>query len=380
MHNSPGGIIHSGIAAVLRQGTRRFVFVGGFAAFTLSFLLFSATDIGTDAFRFLFPLGQQIGMQLRPCLSSATSAEQALCLWGVVPGLLETHGAILVMQAFEHGVVEQRLTSSACHDASHVVGELLYAYTGDAGKALAICTNACHQGCQHGAIGAAFRTEPSAASGGNPLPSAAAMADLCARHNTSIGGYRLCIHGLGHAFMIAQSGDVLTSLANCDALGLTGVSAELCWTGVFMENARNTAGSGHSRAYLRDDDPLFPCTMPQLEEKYLRACYRQVPVKAGQDGFTICRQAPPSWRENCAEGLGIGIAAEISDSPDSIVSYCGRGAGDLRLACLRGAHMYLELGVGGGVSGGDRRLRRYCDALGGEGPVICDSDQAEAGK
>lgn len=339
--------------------------VGG-TIFTSSVFVFTVTGFGERVFMYLFPFEMRIALRLRPCLSTSGVGEQTDCLLDVLPKLFQKHGVKPVMVAFEKNIAKIGETSS-CHDASHVIGELAFLYTKDIGETLSSCTSICHNGCQHGVVGALIRqqnntridlTPTQQQSGNTYLPS------LCAKNNDSAGEYQLCIHGLGHAFMLVRGGGIRLALADCDALQLEGVIARQCWTGVFMENARNNMGGGHNPAYVRTNDPFYPCTMAGLDEKYLSSCYYQLPLPARLDqAFQICRTAPPKWIENCAQGIGLGIAAWRTDFSNIILRSCEQGMPDLEIPCLRGAFVYLTLGNRNTPIESDKNVTEFCGTL-----------------
>lgn len=337
----------------------------------LSFFFFSVFDVGHVQFQRMGVFHSAIQNGMERCFSVSPWGAQAQCMRQRVATWFQSYGVASVRSAFDERVKDVG-ESSVCHNLSHVLGEELYALTKDVGAAVAQCTTACHFGCMHGAVGALVR-DRQMSGGGTPdetierLPAVA----LCAENNQSrsAGEFQLCLHGFGHTFMVYRKGDIFAALADCDRLELGNPLYEnQCWSGVFMENVSNLMGGGHT--YIKADDPLYACTMPEMPQKYLRACYVQLPMRASS---STCMRAPEEWRAVCNEGIGLGLAARHTDKLRLIVEGCRDGDADFTAACLRGAFFYLALDTERGPVADDPRIQNFCSLLTPRESSVCDT-------
>lgn len=81
--------------------------------------------------------------------------------------------------------------------------------------------------------------------------------------------YYNCVHGLGHGFMAVAHDELPESLKLCENLSGSW-EKQSCWSGAFMENIIADQVN-HFSKYLKNDDPLYPCTA--VDDKYKGICY-----------------------------------------------------------------------------------------------------------
>ncbi len=119
--------------------------------------------------------------------------------------------------------------------------------------------------------------------------------------------YFTCVHGIGHGTTILSYYDLPEALKLCDVLGGTW-EQEQCYNGAFMENLISQ-NKDHQSSYVKDDDPLFPCTI--VEEKYREQCYQRQPRQflnfTGWDfaeAFLLCSSIEEQYRAICYQGMG----------------------------------------------------------------------------
>ncbi len=75
-----------------------------------------------------------------------------------------------------------------------------------------------------------------------------------------------CVHGMGHGVMAVENGELFTALKLCD--GYTdNWERQSCYGGVFMENVMNEINPGKRSSYLKQDDPLYPCTASKIDTR-----------------------------------------------------------------------------------------------------------------
>ena len=125
--------------------------------FVIAVVGFNASGVGSDFFlsTAVSLAGEQASM--RYCLYLGTDDGERLdCLNQILPEILSDVGPKSVMRTFDRyvGVAGE---DSFCHNAGHVIGEQVYRSVKDVGASLASCTNSCHLGCHHGAVGAFLR-------------------------------------------------------------------------------------------------------------------------------------------------------------------------------------------------------------------------------
>lgn len=81
--------------------------------------------------------------------------------------------------------------------------------------------------------------------------------------------YYNCVHGLGHGFMAIKHNELFESLKLCDNISGSW-EKQSCWSGAYMENIIADQ-INHFSKYLKNDDPLYPCTA--ADDKYKGTCY-----------------------------------------------------------------------------------------------------------
>jgi len=116
-----------------------------------------------------------------------------------------------------------------CHLAAHFIGEASYEkFSGDTGKAFALCPLGCIQGCQHGVM------EAYVASLEDSSLEISAIANVCDSVSTDTLLREQCVHGVGHG-ILQYAGDIELAFALCDEFNKSD-SREECLGGVLMEN------------------------------------------------------------------------------------------------------------------------------------------------
>lgn len=341
----------------------------GIVIFGVSFSLFLKNDIGDKTFIALFTSSQtKIANLLQDCFAKTPYGEKFICLKNTLPILFKNYGIESTVTGFEK-TLNRAGETGLCHQAGHVIGESLYALNHSVEDAMGQCTSVCHFGCQHGVLGALMRQKKIEGSltGEANILSGLNLVELCAKSNKSKtqGGFRICIHGLGHSFMLARSGELLAALQDCDALHLDAPFNRLCWSGVFMENKTNLMGGGY--IYVKSDDLLYPCTMKGLDLRYISVCYRQL-VLPLDGGLEICDTASKEWQIACQRGVGMSASGEYADVPSKIVKACTSKQANISIPCLQTAIAYMLDGITDNTIEpfNDPRVQRLCSFLGDE--------------
>lgn len=156
------------------------------------------------------------------------------------------------------------------HLLNHTVGDFLYDKYKTEG--LVYCKDYFLSSCYHGFVIRAV------ADGG--------IANLeKVMYSCKKGGYGVvaqCSHAIGHGFLANEGYQFLTkALEKCDEIS-TKVSefpTFNCYDGVFMENiwAVHDDGQPSPFRWVKDDDPVYPCNNPKIDQKYIKACWSNQP-------------------------------------------------------------------------------------------------------
>lgn len=197
---------------------------------------------------------------------------------------------------------------SQCHQLVHVVGRAALSKYGNIADTYSNGDQYCWSGYYHGALeqladdrGVNFLVEKA-----NEI-----CASVPGKETRSFYYYN-CVHGLGHGYMFVQHGELFKSLTACDSL-VDSFDRTSCYGGVFMQNIMNEqspdAAVDHPKAYLKADQPMYPCTA--VADKYKDQCYLMQTSYALRivnydfsRGFDLCGGIEPAYRNTCYVSLG----------------------------------------------------------------------------
>jgi hypothetical protein len=143
-----------------------------------------------------------------------------------------------------------------------------------------------------------------------------------------------CAHGLGHALVFVNGGDVRKAVDAC--LGFTNAAMQYyCATGVYMQKILTgvePATSLPSRHYPCDEETLFPA-----------ACYRYKAVtlldRLGTPTQLTreCLRLEDSQRLGCFHGLGHAVKERVFNNPSQLAPLCQQGTQNDKIVCIEGA-------------------------------------------
>ena len=230
--------------------------------------------------------------------------------------------------------------SGFCHWEGHDLGKEILGQTKDVGAALGVCGERCTVGCTHGVLMAAFVGDGNDGAWKHATVAdvRARIRDLCAPGGTA-GGIEPgnCAHGVGHALLVLDAGDLAVALGHCGAFTPRPL-AYYCASGVFMEHvsARRPGGARH-----------FPC---DTYTEYPPACYKYqayalLAAHAGDVRAAItaeCLPLAPPLRRGCVYGLGATQFGQLNATPERLADICGVGDADDRVMCVNGAMEILS--------------------------------------
>lgn len=255
---------------------------------------------------------------LGQCLSKE-GAQQRQCYHDAARRFHKEFGASRTLQSLA-STESNPVVFEGCHATAHFLGREEYERVGDVGKALAIGSPICFAGYYHGVLEgylAEARGDLTGSGGGVTLKKFVAACGDPTSFLISQDYYE-CLHGLGHALLVGIE-DLPKSLETCDMLSSSS-EAQWCYSGVFMENSTSSTNRDHSSAYLKKDDPSYPCSI--LAERYLPMCYTlqtfYVAELAHYDWpriFSWCGTIPAAYQDKCFNAIGqvlVGFTRDIN--------------------------------------------------------------------
>ncbi len=311
--------------------------------------------------------------RLRDCKGSFSCLEQAF------GNLAYEKGPKLALTEFDRRIAANPQIEANCHRIAHKIGAgALVHFEGEVGKAFAAGSGSCWSGYYHGILERAF----AGVDASELAPVSRRLCDDEDVRRTEFIAYQ-CVHGLGHGLMIYTGYHLPKSLAICDRQ-VTEWDQTACASGVFMENISSSYGI--TSAWLRDDDPLYPC--PTVAERHKLFCYLMVTSRIlDVENYDFaktadwCRRAEEGWVATCYQSLGRDASGSTRGDAARIVEICARG-GDMARECVYGAARDLTAQDSGpGRSStlcekASQELRGYCYE--GIGTILGDMFATEA--
>ena len=268
------------------------------------------------------------GTRVSDCGSTSACLEQAFGNIAYADGPRRALDELARAGAAKSGI------DADCHRIAHTIGAAaLVRYRGDVGTAFAEGSPVCWSGYYHGIAERAFSKAPS----GDLAPVAQTLCASPSIRRTRFLAYQ-CVHGVGHGLMIVSGYDLPRSLEICDQL-LDAWDRTSCTGGVFMENINSSYGI--TSDWLRDDDPLYPCSAVAARHKlycYLMVTSRILPLVAYDYGkaAAICMKSEPEWVETCFQSLGRDASGQADGDAGKILGLCEE-SGPWARDCLYGA-------------------------------------------
>lgn len=206
------------------------------------------------------------------------------------------------------------------HLLGHVIGDVLYVQEGVRG--IEHCTQDFRNACSHSIVVGLF-TE-------RGLDALDEISSVCREAPGGRGSYTMCFHGLGHgvlAYTLYDFKDAITICGKTATHEYAGREAVDCVGGAVMELVGGGAHDPRAwqkarEIYLKNDDPLYPCSATFLPEAARQICYSYITPRlfevAGGDlahpteddyarAFLYCDSLPEEQTQNrdaCFGGLG----------------------------------------------------------------------------
>ena len=286
--------------------------------------------------------------KLTACADPSTYAQRTYCLKAAAKNIVQN----VRLEDFSKSIRENESKPGIfnnCHEVSHYIGRLEYQKSKNMRNLFSRCEHICLDGCYHGAVEGYFIEKNITLSTENYDKVSKEVAKICGKlEDYDVPElYTSCLHGLGHAVMFITDNELLDALDLCDALTGTEERA-LCYTGAFMANSDSRKSSDHPSKYLKDNDPMYPCTI--LPFRHQKKCYEYNTFNFYY--FTnfdwakvieLCGQVPKDYRRGCYETMG-GDQVGFTDDMVKIKKACAEiKTEEFVDACIKGAEGNLVM-------------------------------------
>jgi hypothetical protein len=267
-------------------------------------------------------------------LDDCAAADQR-CLEQGFGNLAYSSGPKTALALFDRRRVTDKTVAADCHRIAHIIGSAsLLFFKNNVAQTYARGSASCTSGYYHGILERAFT---------NVLTKRGLIKvarSLCRDAGVRRRGFLdyQCNHGLGHGLMIQTGYDLPTALAVCGGLQ-TRWDEVSCVGGAFMENGSTVYGL--RSAWLKDDDPLYPCNRIKLRNRascYLRVTTQILKVNRFDFPKTVetCRSLQSKWQLYCFRSYGRDAEHHVGGKVESTLRLC-RLAGSAEARCLYGA-------------------------------------------
>lgn len=304
-----------------------------------------------------------------------------MCYEKAAKSLIQMLSVKDILEVIEKNENDKEMYAS-CHEFTHYLGREEYRQAGTLPLALYSCSHVCFSGCLHGAVEGYFIEKNIPLDGGNHELLAREIQAACGKREAyeQVELFEQCVHGIGHAMMFLTEQDLPHSLQFCDLLGIK-TDAELCYSGVFMENSNSSTNKDHPSKYVKTGDPFYPCTI--LEEKYKKMCYELQSFKFfefanmdWQKTFAMCDKIPKEYKVSCYRSLG---STQVGYTQDFTVmkSNCDLAPkGTFRDTCIRGVVGTLSTRFGASTN----KMAYFCSLVDSENKKNCYSQMGASMK
>lgn len=259
-----------------------------------------------------------------------------------------------------------------CHQITHAIGREAAAKYGTIESAYDKGDNFCWSGYYHGVMEAISKDL-----GKDKINAdlTSVCANVAATRQYSFYHFN-CVHGLGHGLMGVNGDELPQVLKLCDKFG-DDWEKQSCYGGAFMENIMIAFQMGGQSKYLRDSEPLYPCTI--VDQPYKQQCYLMQTSQALRvlnndyaQVFALCATTG-EFQATCNQSLGRDASGNSNSNKDSTVAVCMLGADEeAQKNCFIGAVKdfisYFH---------GDTQATELCNALTPNLAQICTQTKEE---
>ncbi len=296
-----------------------------------------ATSSGIVAYKRVHfqPQVAQAGLFSYECRQSQPTSQA--CEQQLYASITKQKGTKSAFSTLKQAYATDASVKANCHQLTHAIGRAAAEQAKNIEEAFTIGDNFCSSGYYHGATETAVKLV-----GKQQIDSkiTTICAKLAKQRRYSLDHYN-CVHGLGHGVMTITEGKLFDALKTCDRLNDSWEAAS-CHGGVFMENVMDGINAGEHTDYLKDGEPMYPCTA--VEDKYREPCYLIQSSHAlqvlGYDFakvYPLCAEAG-THAATCYQSLGRDASGSTSSDLVKTKAICMQGpTADAQLNCIIGA-------------------------------------------
>jgi|SRR3989344_5057534 len=137
-----------------------------------------------------------------------------------------------------------------------------------------------------------------------------------------------CVHGLGHGLMAVNGDELFDVLKLCDKYR-DDWEKRSCYGGAYMENIMNAIQMGGESKYLKNDEPMYPCTA--VDDRYKQECYLMQTSQAlrvlnydHEKVFQLCADSG-EYSKVCYQSLGRDASGNSTSNIEQTVAVCMKG-------------------------------------------------------
>ena len=234
-----------------------------------------------------------------------------------------------------------------CHRTAHFLGQTAYKKYGSIAAVFSQTNGVCLGGVYHGAVEGYFMAQGTTDIKDTKVRQQ--INSVCGTPKDYVEPQKFieCNHGLGHAVMYLTKNDLPEALDMCEALSSKN-ERSLCYTGALMANADSFGSTDHPTKYIKEDDPLYPCSILKKEQQEM--CYTYGVLSRFQfdlaKSISVCSSVPGEFKNQCFGTLGRDRTI-ISSDPLELKSQCYQiKKEEFRKDCISGTSYNLVIRFG----------------------------------
>ncbi len=212
-----------------------------------------------------------------------------------------------ILEALE--IIQAKDTPYQFHDYLHFLSMEKYFISQNLAEVFIECTPVYFNACYHGVVIGLLSSLSSSPESLEFKEKMQSACDIFIEKNQQ-GFLEQCIHGVGHAIMVAKNYELFDSLLLCDELN---IQKSTCYGGVFMENFPQSSSTDLPSKYLpTTSDKLYPCN--KLATNFQEQCYIFLTIyhnHIGHGNWTetskFCQNIPESAQDECFGAIGSSV-------------------------------------------------------------------------
>ncbi len=265
--------------------------------------------------------------------------DKDLCVESAYESYARTAGVSAALSFVHESIQGDATIGGGCHNVMHRIGHVALEEYGSFREAYAHGNYNCGNGYFHGVV------EEAMESGGEGAFTPERVAHFCDMvASTTVRGKDYaklnCVHGLGHALLYRNEGDLPTTLPECLSLGKDIERGE-CIAGAFMENMIErlpVSDQGDP-----EKNPLLTCSSSSDDIYRCWVALAAFVIAAQQHGVSaalpFCDKLSESkYRDACGEGIGRAVFLGNKEDPNVSRRYCLAHTDGFVASCARGVN------------------------------------------